>query len=32
MWTSRLGMLYGKHQAFTVQANGQLENAADFAR
>ncbi len=25
-----LGILYGKHQAFTVQANGQLENAAAF--
>ena len=25
-----LGTLYGKHQAFTVQANGQLENAAAF--
>ena len=25
-----LGTLYGKHQAFTVQANGQLNNAADF--
>src|SRR5690242_5775713 len=25
-----LGTLYGKHQAFTVQANGQLEKAADF--
>jgi HAE1 family hydrophobic/amphiphilic exporter-1 len=25
-----LGILYGKHQAFTVQANGQLNNAADF--
>ena len=25
-----LGTLYGKHQAFTVQANGQLERAADF--
>jgi HAE1 family hydrophobic/amphiphilic exporter-1 len=25
-----LGTLYGKHQAFTVQANGQLANAADF--
>jgi hydrophobic/amphiphilic exporter-1 (mainly G- bacteria), HAE1 family len=25
-----LGTLYGKHQAFTVQANGQLENAAGF--
>ena len=25
-----LGTLYGKHQAFTVQANGQLQNAADF--
>ncbi len=25
-----LGTLYGKNQAFTVQANGQLENAADF--
>jgi hydrophobic/amphiphilic exporter-1 (mainly G- bacteria), HAE1 family len=25
-----LGVLYGKHQAFTVQANGQLENAAAF--
>ena len=24
------GILYGKHQAFTVQANGQLENAAEF--
>jgi HAE1 family hydrophobic/amphiphilic exporter-1 len=25
-----LGVLYGRHQAFTVQANGQLENAAAF--
>jgi HAE1 family hydrophobic/amphiphilic exporter-1 len=25
-----LGTLYGKHQAFTVQASGQLENAAAF--
>ena len=25
-----LGILYGKHQAFTVQANGQLNNAAAF--
>ncbi len=25
-----LGTLYGKHQAFTVQANGQLQKAADF--
>jgi hydrophobic/amphiphilic exporter-1 (mainly G- bacteria), HAE1 family len=25
-----LGTLYGKHQAFTVQANGQLTKAADF--
>ena len=25
-----LGTLYGKHQAFTVQANGQLNNAAAF--
>jgi HAE1 family hydrophobic/amphiphilic exporter-1 len=25
-----LGTLYGKHQAFTVQASGQLANAADF--
>jgi HAE1 family hydrophobic/amphiphilic exporter-1 len=25
-----LGTLYGKHQAFTVQANGQLAKAADF--
>ncbi len=25
-----LGILYGKHQAFTVQANGQLNNAAQF--
>jgi HAE1 family hydrophobic/amphiphilic exporter-1 len=25
-----LGILYGKHQAFTIQASGQLENAADF--
>ena len=25
-----LGTLYGKHQAFTVQANGQLKNAAAF--
>jgi len=25
-----LGILYGKHQAFTVQANGQLEDAAAF--
>jgi len=25
-----LGTLYGKHQAFTVQANGQLANAAAF--
>ena len=25
-----LGTLYGKHQAFTVQATGQLNNAADF--
>ena len=25
-----LGILYGKHQAFTVQASGQLENAAAF--
>ncbi len=25
-----LGTLYGKHQAFTVQANGQLLKAADF--
>jgi HAE1 family hydrophobic/amphiphilic exporter-1 len=25
-----LGTLYGKHQAFVVQANGQLENAAVF--
>jgi HAE1 family hydrophobic/amphiphilic exporter-1 len=25
-----LGTLYGKNQAFTVQANGQLQNAADF--
>jgi len=25
-----LGTLYGKHQAFTVQANGQLNDAADF--
>jgi len=25
-----LGTLYGKHQAFTVQANGQLRTAADF--
>ena len=25
-----LGILYGKHQAFTVQANGQLNNAAEF--
>ncbi len=24
------GILYGKHQAFTVQANGQLEDAAAF--
>jgi HAE1 family hydrophobic/amphiphilic exporter-1 len=24
------GTLYGRHQAFTVQANGQLQNAADF--
>jgi HAE1 family hydrophobic/amphiphilic exporter-1 len=24
------GILYGKHQAFTVEANGQLENAAAF--
>ncbi len=24
------GTLYGKHQAFTVQANGQLQNASDF--
>jgi HAE1 family hydrophobic/amphiphilic exporter-1 len=27
-----LGILYGKRQAFTVQANGQLENAAAFRR
>jgi HAE1 family hydrophobic/amphiphilic exporter-1 len=25
-----LGTLYGKHQAFTVQANGQLASAAEF--
>ena len=25
-----LGTLYGKHQAFTIQANGQLKNAAAF--
>ncbi len=25
-----LGTLYGRHQAFTVQANGQLAKAADF--
>ena len=25
-----LGTLYGKHQAFTVMANGQLHNASDF--
>jgi len=25
-----LGILYGKNQAFTVQANGQLNNASDF--
>jgi HAE1 family hydrophobic/amphiphilic exporter-1 len=25
-----LGTLYGKHQAFTVQANGQLNTASDF--
>jgi hydrophobic/amphiphilic exporter-1 (mainly G- bacteria), HAE1 family len=25
-----LGTLYGKHQAFTVQATGQLQKAADF--
>src|SRR5438309_11238793 len=25
-----LGILYGKNQAFTVQANGQLSQAADF--
>ncbi|HVU26178.1 MAG TPA: efflux RND transporter permease subunit [Verrucomicrobiae bacterium] len=25
-----LGVLYGKHQAFTVQANGQLEDATAF--
>jgi len=25
-----LGTLYGRHQAFTVQANGQLRTAADF--
>jgi HAE1 family hydrophobic/amphiphilic exporter-1 len=25
-----LGMLYGKYQSFTVQANGQLKNAAAF--
>jgi len=25
-----LGILYGKHQAFTIQASGQLNNAADF--
>jgi HAE1 family hydrophobic/amphiphilic exporter-1 len=25
------GILYGKHQAFTVQANGQLTKAADYA-
>lgn len=25
-----LGILYGKHQAFTVQANGQLNNASEF--
>jgi HAE1 family hydrophobic/amphiphilic exporter-1 len=25
-----LGTLYGKHQAFTVQATGQLQDAADF--
>jgi len=25
-----LGILYGRHQAFTVQANGQLNNAAEF--
>jgi len=25
-----LGTLYGRHQSFTVQANGQLKNAADF--
>jgi HAE1 family hydrophobic/amphiphilic exporter-1 len=25
-----LGTLYGKHQAFTVQASGQLNNASDF--
>jgi HAE1 family hydrophobic/amphiphilic exporter-1 len=25
-----LGILYGKHQAFTVQANGQLNNATEF--
>ena len=25
-----LGILYGKHQAFTVQANGQLNDAAEF--
>ena len=25
-----LGTLYGKHQAFTIQANGQLNTAADF--
>src|SRR6185369_1793334 len=25
-----LGILYGKNQAFTVQANGQLSNADDF--
>ena len=27
-----LGILYGKRQAFTVQANGQLEDAAAFRR
>jgi HAE1 family hydrophobic/amphiphilic exporter-1 len=27
-----LGVLYGKHQAFTVQANGQLNDAAQFRR
>ena len=25
-----LGTLYGRHQAFTVQASGQLKNAAAF--
>jgi HAE1 family hydrophobic/amphiphilic exporter-1 len=25
-----LGILYGTHQAFTIQASGQLNNAADF--